>query len=120
MPEKVGKHQPAMMDAVERREIRCMYVIGENPAQSDADEHYHDELFGSLDLLVVQDIMMTKTARMADVVLPAAAFLVLCAAVAARHAWALPVAVLAGSIRALACSTTMSCVLGSTPVKTKR
>ena len=50
-----------------------MYVIGENPAQSDADEHYHDELFGSLDLLVVQDIMMTKTARMADVVLPAAA-----------------------------------------------
>src|SRR3712207_6909854 len=50
-----------------------MYVIGENPAQSDADEHYHDELFGGLDLLVVQDIMMTKTARMADVVLPAAA-----------------------------------------------
>jgi predicted molibdopterin-dependent oxidoreductase YjgC len=73
LPEKVGKHQPAMMDAVERGEIRCMYVIGENPAQSDADEHYHDELFGSLDLLVVQDIMMTKTARMADVVLPAAA-----------------------------------------------
>ncbi len=73
LPEKVGKHQPAMMDAVERGEIRCMYVIGENPAQSDADEHYHDELFGGLDLLVVQDIMMTKTARMADVVLPAAA-----------------------------------------------
>src|ERR687896_1494744 len=73
LPPKVGKHQPAMMDAVERGEIRCMYVIGENPAQSDADEHYHEGLFGSLDLLVVQDIMMTKTARMADVVLPAAA-----------------------------------------------
>jgi predicted molibdopterin-dependent oxidoreductase YjgC len=58
---------------VERGEIRCMYVIGENPAQSDADEHYHEKLFGSLDLLVVQDILMTKTARMADVVLPAAA-----------------------------------------------
>jgi predicted molibdopterin-dependent oxidoreductase YjgC len=50
-----------------------MYVIGENPAQSDADEHLHEKLFESLDFLVVQDILMTKTARMADVVLPAAA-----------------------------------------------
>ena len=50
-----------------------MYVIGENPVQSDADEHKHEKLFGSLDFLVVQDILMTKTARMADVVLPAAA-----------------------------------------------
>ncbi len=73
LPERVGKNQPEMMEALERGEIRCMYVIGENPAQSDADEHYHDKLFGSLDLLVVQDILMTKTARMADVVLPAAA-----------------------------------------------
>jgi predicted molibdopterin-dependent oxidoreductase YjgC len=73
LPAKVGKNQPEMMDAVERGEIRGMYVIGENPAQSDADEHHHDKLFGSLDFLVVQDILMTKTARMADVVLPAAA-----------------------------------------------
>ena len=73
LPEKVGKHQAAMMDAVKRGEIRCMYIIGENPAQSDADEHYHDKLFGGLDFLVVQDILMTKTARMADVVLPAGA-----------------------------------------------
>ena len=61
------------MDAVANGEIRCMYVIGENPVQSDADEHKHEKLFGSLDFLVVQDILMTKTARMADVVLPAAA-----------------------------------------------
>ena len=73
LPEKVGKNQPQMMDAVKRGEIRCMYVIGENPAQSDADEHKHEKLFESLDFLVVQDILMTKTARMADVVLPAAA-----------------------------------------------
>jgi predicted molibdopterin-dependent oxidoreductase YjgC len=73
LPEKVGKNQAEMMDAVKSGEIRCMYVIGENPAQSDADEHYHDKLFASLDFLVVQDILMTKTARMADVVLPAAA-----------------------------------------------
>jgi predicted molibdopterin-dependent oxidoreductase YjgC len=73
LPEKVGKNQAEMMDAVEHGEIRCMYVIGENPAQSNADEHLHDRLFGNLDLLVVQDILMTKTARLADVVLPAAA-----------------------------------------------
>ncbi len=73
LPAKVGKNQAEMMDAVERGEIRCMYIIGENPAQSDADEHHHDELFNRLDLLVVQDILMTKTARIADVVLPAAA-----------------------------------------------
>jgi formate dehydrogenase major subunit len=73
LPERVGMHQAAMMDAVANGAIRCMYVIGENPVQSDADEHKHEKLFGSLDFLVVQDILMTKTARMADVVLPAAA-----------------------------------------------
>jgi predicted molibdopterin-dependent oxidoreductase YjgC len=50
-----------------------MYIIGENPCQSDADENKSDRLFGGLDFLVVQDIFSTKTARMADVVLPAAA-----------------------------------------------
>ncbi len=73
LPEHEGLNQAEMMDAVSKGEIRCMYVIGENPVQSDADEHKHEKLFGSLDFLVVQDILMTKTARMADVVLPAAA-----------------------------------------------
>src|SRR5918995_1024993 len=73
LPKHRGLNQAEMMDAVSRGEIRCMYVIGENPVQSDADEHKHEKLFGSLDFLVVQDILMTKTARMADVVLPAAA-----------------------------------------------
>ncbi len=73
LPEKKGKNQAQMMEAVKSGEIRCMYVIGENPVQSDADENLHEKLFGGLDFLVVQDILMTKTARMADVVLPAAA-----------------------------------------------
>ena len=72
LPKKVGKNQAEMLDAIERGELRCMYVIGENPCQSDADEHRSDRLFESLDFLVVQDLFMTKTARMADVVLPAA------------------------------------------------
>lgn len=73
LPARKGKNQAEMMEAVERGELRCMYVIGENPVQSDANEHHHEKLFGSLDFLVVQDIFLTKTARMADVVLPAAA-----------------------------------------------
>ena len=73
LPERQGLNQAEMMDAVANGDIRCMYVIGENPVQSDADEHKHERLFGSLDFLVVQDILMTKTALMADVVLPAAA-----------------------------------------------
>ncbi len=73
LPEEIGRNQAEMMDAVKSGDIRCMYVIGENPVQSDADEHKHEKLFGSLDFLVVQDILMTKTAQMADVVFPAAA-----------------------------------------------
>lgn len=72
IPEKIGKHQTAMLKAMEQKEIRSLYVIGENPVQSDADGHHIQQLFKDLDFLVVQDILMTKTAQMADVVLPAA------------------------------------------------
>jgi formate dehydrogenase major subunit len=48
-------------------------VIGENPAQSEADVNHARKLLRELDLLVVQDIVMTKTAEMADVVLPGTA-----------------------------------------------
>jgi formate dehydrogenase major subunit len=68
-----ARTRPRCSIAIRAGEIRCMYVIGENPCQSDADEHKSDQLFSGLDLLVVQDLFLTKTARMADVVLPAAA-----------------------------------------------
>ena len=50
-----------------------MYVIGENPAQSEADIEQTRRLLAGLDFLVVQDIVMTRTAEMADVVLPSSA-----------------------------------------------
>src|SRR4029079_16637382 len=50
-----------------------LYVIGENPAQSDADSHHVEKLLQGLDHLVVQEIVMTRTAELADVVLPSAA-----------------------------------------------
>jgi len=71
VPEKMGKHQTLMLKAMEEKEIKAVYVIGENPVQSDADGHHVEKLFKNLDFLVVQDILMNKTAMLADVVLPA-------------------------------------------------
>ncbi len=62
-----------MMHAMEEGEITALYVIGENPAQSDADANHVTQLLEELDHLVVQEIFLTKTAQLADVVLPATA-----------------------------------------------
>ena len=58
---------------MERGDLRALYVIGENPAQSEADGHHSTALLEGLDHLVVQDIFLTKTAQLADVVLPGSA-----------------------------------------------
>jgi predicted molibdopterin-dependent oxidoreductase YjgC len=62
-----------MFHAMERGELRTLYVIGENPAQSEADIHRARRLISGLDCLIVQDILMTKTAEMADIVFPSSA-----------------------------------------------
>ena len=62
-----------MMDAAQRGEIRGMYVMGENPAMSDPDLAHARAALAGLDHLVVQDIFLTETASLADVVLPASA-----------------------------------------------
>ena len=51
-----------------------MYVMGENPAMSDPDVDHAREALATLDHLVVQDIFLTETAYLADVVLPATAW----------------------------------------------
>ncbi len=73
IPPKRGWHLSGMFDAMERGELKALYVIGENPANSEADAHRTIKLLHGLDILVVQDMLMTRTAEMADVVLPAAA-----------------------------------------------
>ena len=73
VPPTRGWHLSAMFDAMERRELKSAYVIGENPIQSEADQHRAARLMGHLDFLVVQDLFMTDTAAIADVVFPAAA-----------------------------------------------
>jgi formate dehydrogenase major subunit len=71
LPATPGRHLTLMFEAMETREIRGVYVIGENPADSEADVEHARALLSGLDLLVVQDIFMTRTAELADVVLPA-------------------------------------------------
>jgi formate dehydrogenase major subunit len=62
-----------MFDAMERRELTTVYCIGENPLQSEADQTRARHLLEGLEFLVVQDLFLTKTAELADVVLPASA-----------------------------------------------
>ena len=66
-----GLHLTLMFEAMERGDITSVYVVGENPADSEADVEHARKLLAGLDTLVVQDIFMTRTAQMADVVLPA-------------------------------------------------
>lgn len=73
IPPKKGWHLSGMFDAMERGELTALFVIGENPMGSEADHHRTQKLLGNLDTLVVQDILLTATAEIADVVLPASA-----------------------------------------------
>ena len=73
IPPKRGWHLSGMFDAMERGELQALYVIGENPVQSEADQTRAKHLLSTRDFMVVQDIFLTKTAELADVVLPAAA-----------------------------------------------
>jgi formate dehydrogenase major subunit len=70
---RVGWNLTEMLEAMGRGELTSMFVIGENPAQSDADTHHVTHLLEGLDHLVVQEIFLTRTAQLAHVVLPCAA-----------------------------------------------
>jgi formate dehydrogenase major subunit len=63
-----------IMRAILAGQIRAMYIMGENPAMSDPDAQHARDALASLDHLVVQDLFLTETAALADVVLPASAF----------------------------------------------
>jgi formate dehydrogenase major subunit len=62
-----------VMHAIKRGEVRGMYVQGENPAMSDPDANHARDALAALEHLVVQDIFLTETAGLADVILPASA-----------------------------------------------
>ena len=63
-----------MMSAAASGELKAMYVMGENPVLSDPNTNHVKKAIENLDFLCVQDVFLTETAELADVVLPAASF----------------------------------------------
>jgi formate dehydrogenase major subunit len=73
IPPRNGRNLTQMFEAMGEGTLTGLFVVGENPAQSEADVSHAVHLLESLDHLVVQDIFLTKTAELADVVLPGSA-----------------------------------------------
>jgi formate dehydrogenase (NADP+) alpha subunit len=67
----VGDTQTRTFERMENGDVKALYIIGENPLLADVHLNHTATLFKNLDLLVVQDIFLTDTAKQADVVLPA-------------------------------------------------
>jgi formate dehydrogenase alpha subunit len=70
---KVGMTVTEMVPAAGKL-IKALYIMGENPILSDADGHHVEKCLSALDFMVVQDIFLTETAKLADVVLPSTCF----------------------------------------------
>jgi len=73
IPDKRGYHLSQMFEAMEHGRMHALYILGENPIQSEADAKRTRHLLESVGHIVVQDNFLTKTAEIATVVLPAAA-----------------------------------------------
>ena len=74
LPSLRGYTIPEMFHAALEGEVRAMYIMGENPVLSDANAGHVRNALNALGFLVVQDVFLTETAQLADVVLPAACF----------------------------------------------
>ncbi|MDA3832678.1 MAG: formate dehydrogenase subunit alpha, partial [Spirochaetales bacterium] len=74
LPPKPGLAATDMWPAILEGKIKGMYIVGENPLVSDPNLKHIEAALKKLDFLVVQDIFMTETAKIANVVLPAASF----------------------------------------------
>jgi formate dehydrogenase alpha subunit len=63
-----------MFQGIEEGKLKALYIMGENPMVSDPDLHHVEEALKKLELLVVQDIFLTETAKLAHIVLPGVSF----------------------------------------------
>ena len=71
---KMGLRIPEILVGAAEGSVKAMYIMGEDPVLSDPDANHVKHAINSLDFLVVQDINMTETAKLADVVLPATCY----------------------------------------------
>ncbi len=74
IPEKEGLKIPSVLEGIEKDEVKAVYIFGENPLRSDPDINHVTHCLKKVELLIVQDIFLTETAQIADVVLPGVTF----------------------------------------------
>ena len=74
LPRQPGLTVVEMLNSALEGSVKAMYVMGENPMVSDPDINHVEKCLRALDFLVVQDIFLTETATLADVVLPGVSF----------------------------------------------
>jgi formate dehydrogenase alpha subunit len=72
--QKIGLTIPEMLTAIEEDNLKALWIMGENPVVSDPDADHVVKALEKVDLLIVQDIFLTPTAKLADVVFPGACF----------------------------------------------
>jgi len=71
---KPGLTIPDMMDAAVEGNLKAMFVLGEDPVMTDPDANHIKKAFNKMDFVVVQELFMSETAKLADVILPGASF----------------------------------------------
>ena len=74
LSDKVGLTVTKMIPLAHEGKLKALYIVGENPLVSDPDLNHAEKSIQNLDFLVVQDIFLTETAQLADVVLPSKCF----------------------------------------------
>lgn len=72
---EVGMTVSQMMEEAAHGSIKALFVMGENPMMSDPDMSHVEKALKNLELLIVQDIFMTETAKLAHVVLPGTSYM---------------------------------------------
>ena len=74
LPDKPGADFNQMLKGIHEDKIKALYIMGEDPQARYPDKNYAESALKKIGFLVVQDVLMTETARLADVVLPGASF----------------------------------------------
>jgi len=74
LSQEAGLTLSDIFPAILRGRVKALYLVGENPVLSDPDAKHIEEAMEKLEFMVVQDMFLTETARLADVVLPATSF----------------------------------------------
>jgi formate dehydrogenase major subunit/formate dehydrogenase alpha subunit len=73
LPDYMGLTVTEMLNGAEAGEVKCLYIIGENPMTSEPDLNHTRHSLNQTEFIVVQDLFMSETAQFADVVFPAVA-----------------------------------------------